>query len=241
MHLNPFVNGTVDEVAPVTSRMRRIRITGERLRGLSYVPGQHVRVNILPPGEWLRRLGDFGDARRTYSVWDYDDAAGAIELYVLDHGDGPGARWARTVQPGHPVSLSRPEGKLVPRTGAGVPYHLFAGDETAAVAFGAMLRTLADAEVYGVLEADSADDEVPLPGGHRITWVHRGPSRPGDPKLLLDAVKALDMPAEPGAAYLAGEARTGQAIMQHLVRERGWPRRQIVVKPFWTPGKKGLE
>jgi hypothetical protein len=36
--------------------------------------------------------------RRTYSIWDYDGSS--LELYVLDHGDGPGARWAREVTPG---------------------------------------------------------------------------------------------------------------------------------------------
>jgi NADPH-dependent ferric siderophore reductase len=42
-------------------------------------------------------------------------------------------------------------------------------------------------------------------------------------------------------AYLAGEARTIQAVSQHLVRERGWPRRSIRAKPFWAPGKAGLD
>jgi NADPH-dependent ferric siderophore reductase len=40
---------------------------------------------------------------------------------------------------------------------------------------------------------------------------------------------------------VAGEARTVQAVAQHLVRDRGWPRRAIRTKPFWTPGKTGLD
>ncbi|WP_245668028.1 SIP domain-containing protein [Actinomadura macra] len=38
-----------------------------------------------------------------------------------------------------------------------------------------------------------------------------------------------------------GEARTVQAVRAHLVGDRGWPRRSVLVKPFWTPGKRGLE
>src|SRR3569833_1278462 len=125
--------------------MRRLRITGERLRGQSHQPGQHVRVNIVPPGEWLRRFGEFGDARRTDSVWEYDDGAGTIELCVLDHGEGPGAQWARTVQPGHQVSLSRPEGKLVLRD---APYHLFVGVVSAAVPFGLLFWSLRSVVVF---------------------------------------------------------------------------------------------
>jgi NADPH-dependent ferric siderophore reductase len=58
---------------------------------------------------------------------------------------------------------------------------------------------------------------------------------------LVAAVEGLDLPAEPGRAYVAGEARTVQAVRQHLVRERGWPRRSVLTKPFWTPGKRGME
>jgi len=28
---------------------------------------------------------------------------------------------------------------------------------------------------------------------------------------------------------------------RHLVAERGWPRRAVVVKPFWAPGRRGLD
>jgi NADPH-dependent ferric siderophore reductase len=44
-----------------------------------------------------------------------------------------------------------------------------------------------------------------------------------------------------GTAYVAGEARTAQVVRAHLVRERGWPRRSVIIKPFWTPGRKGME
>jgi NADPH-dependent ferric siderophore reductase len=42
-------------------------------------------------------------------------------------------------------------------------------------------------------------------------------------------------------AYVAGEARTCQAVRNRLVTELGWSRRQIVLKPFWTPGKRGMD
>jgi NADPH-dependent ferric siderophore reductase len=51
----------------------------------------------------------------------------------------------------------------------------------------------------------------------------------------------LDLPARPGLAYLAGEARTIQMLRRHLVSDRGWPRQAVVTKPFWTPGKRGLD
>lgn len=231
-----FLPGTIEEIEQITSRMRRVRIAGERLRSVPWLPGQHVRVNVTPPRQWLRHPGD---ARRTYSVWQLDRTRGTLDLCILDHGDGPGARWSRAARPGQPVTLSRPEGRLTLRES---PYHLFVGDETAAVAFAAMLRAIPpQTPGYGVLATDAPEGEVPLPPGHQLSWVHRGDADPADPGALLEAVRTLDLPVEPGTAYLAGEARTCQAVREHLVRARGWNRRQIVVKPFWAPGRRGMD
>ena len=223
-----FRTGQVTDVRPVAARMRRITLA---VPGLSWVPGQQIRVcvgNIAAPASWLDGL------RRTYSVWDYDGAL--LQLCVLDHGDGPGARWARAVQAGDEVLFSPPEGAMVLRPAA---HHLFAGEETAAVAFGPMLRALGAAPWRAVLEVDGPASRLPLPD--EVSWHYRGGAPAASSASLVAAVRKLDLPAEPGSAYLAGEARTIQAIAQHLVRERGWPRRAIRAKPFWAPGKTGLD
>jgi NADPH-dependent ferric siderophore reductase len=230
------VQGVIDEVELVTDRMRRIRITGERLRTLTWLPGQQVRVHVSPPRQWLRRPWD---ALRTYSIWRHDPARGSLELCVLDHGHGPGAEWSRRARPGQEVGLSKPEGKLTLRDS---PRHLFIGEETAAVPFSAMLAALPpEARVDGVLETDGPDGEVPLPDGRALPWVHRGAASGAGSATLLDAARALDVGAESCTAYIAGEARTCQAVRQHLLRDRAWPRDRIVVKPFWTPGRRGME
>jgi NADPH-dependent ferric siderophore reductase len=246
-----FESGEVASVELVAGRMRRITLAvGE----LDWLPGQQIRVctgDVTSPSGWLDGM------RRTYSVWDYgagqygagqhgggQHGGGLLSLCVLDHGDGPGARWARCVTPGQEVLFSRPEGNMVIRPAA---YHLFAGEETASAAFGPMVRSLVSggAEVCGVIEVGSPADRLPLPGGQpfpaSIAWRYRGGAPAASSPTLIAAVAGLALPAEPGSAYLAGEARTVQAISQHLVRDRGWPRRAIRTKPFWTPGKSGLD
>ena len=223
-----FRTGQVTEVRPVAARMRRITLAVPQL---TWMPGQQIRVcvgSVAASGSWL------DGRRRTYSVWGYDGAL--LQLCVLDHGDGPGARWARSVQAGDEVLFSPPEGAMVIRPAA---HHLFAGEETAAVAFGPMLKALGDVPYRAVIEVDAPASRLPLPDG--VTWHYRGGAPAASSASLTAAVKELDLPAEPGSAYLAGEARTVQAIAQHLVRERGWPRRAIRSKPFWTPGKTGLD
>ncbi|MEU7874818.1 siderophore-interacting protein [Dactylosporangium sp. NPDC049140] len=215
-----FVRAAVVE-AEITGRFRRLRLRAGALRDAEWRPGQQVRVDVGPKGA-------FGPLLRTYSVWSRE--ADTIELQALLHGDGPGARWMAAAEPGDEVLLSRPKGDFVTRPAR---YHLFVGEETASVAFGPMLRALPAAERAAsrvVVEAGPAD-RLALDGN--VTWAPRDG--------LIDAVRLLDLPPEPGQAYVAGEARAVQAVRQHLVRDRGWPRRSVLTKPFWTPGKRGME
>jgi NADPH-dependent ferric siderophore reductase len=214
-----FVTGTIESTATIAGRMRRLRIA---CPPQEWTPGQQIRISV-----------DGLLTRRSYSIWDGDD--GALELCILDHGDGPGARWARTVEPGQELIFTKPEGSLVPRP---APYHLFVGEETASVAFGPMLRSLEGSSVHAVIEVDSPDDRLPLEG---VNWHYREGAPAASSKTLVEAVRSLSLPAEPGIAYVAGEARTVQAVRAHLVEDRGWNRRSVLTKPFWTPGKKGME
>ncbi|GAA4469393.1 siderophore-interacting protein [Phytohabitans houttuyneae] len=235
-----LLTGTVEAVEQLTRGARRIRVTGPSLRDLQWAAGQHIRVlvgDLRAPSNWMRGLRD---TLRTYTVWDYD-AAGHLELCIVDHPEpGPGARWSASVHIGQRVSFTRPEGRLVVQRDA--PYHLFVGEETATVAFGAMLRALPPAaRVHAVLELDTPQDRLPLPRAGELTWVHRDGAAPDEGGLLLEALRSLRLPDEPGVAYIAGEARACQAVRRHLTQERGWPRRATIVKPFWTPGKRGLD
>jgi NADPH-dependent ferric siderophore reductase len=235
--LNAFsVTGTITEVEPVAAHLRRIRIEGEEVARLTWVPGQQVRVHVsdpLDPQSWRRPR----DILRTYSIWRGGD--GGLELCVLDHDTGgPGARWARQTQPGQPVTFGRPEGSFVLQDDA--PYHVFAGEETAAVAFGAMLAALPpDAPAYPLIEVDTPADRLPL--ARDVPWLYRDGRPAAASASLLEAARRLELPREPGAAYLAGEARTVQLLRRHFVAERGWPRQSVHTKPFWVPGKRGLD
>ncbi len=233
-----FTGGTILETERIAARTIRIRIGGPELHALNWIPGQQIRVitGDSDTGNPLSVLGEL----RTYSVWHHDPEAGELHLCVLDHGDGPGARWARTARVDQPVRFRGPEGAFTLRDDA--PYHLFAGEDTAAAAFGPMLRALPDdARVYGAIETATPEDRLPLPRTTELTHPLRGTTSAAASQTLLTAVRDLDLPPTPGTAYLAGEARTIQLITKHLVHDRHWPRRAIRTKPFWTPGKRGMD
>ncbi|MGD0560206.1 MAG: siderophore-interacting protein [Streptosporangiaceae bacterium] len=227
--------GTVTDIEQITPRMRRIRVEGPDVARLTSVPGQQVRVfvtELRDPRNWLRPK----DFLRTYSIWRHDDG---LELCALDHGgDGPGERWTRELSVGDTISFMRPEGSFTLH--GEDTYHVFAGEETAAVAFGAMLRALpADVPAYGVIEVDEPADQLPL--DRELSWLYRHGRAAASSETLVNALAELPLPSSPGVAYLAGEARTIQMLRRHLVSERGWPRQSVHTKPFWTPGKRGLD
>lgn len=237
-----FLSATIGEIEDLTPQMRRVQLHGPRLRGLKWTPGQHVRLQVAGLLESVLRLHAH-DALRTYSIYDVNADAGTLDIVMMDHDGDPKVLtpcrlWARAATTGDPVSFTRPQGNLVINHDAA--YHLFAGEETASVAFAAMLRSLpATAEVHGVVEGATAADHIPL--ARPLTHVERGDASAANSVVLAEALRALPLPDHPGVAYLAGEARTIQSLRKILVTERGWDRRNIRTKPFWTPGRSGME
>ncbi|XRQ05800.1 siderophore-interacting protein [Actinomadura welshii] len=232
------VETTVTEVGHVTPAMKRIRLLADAPVEFPYRPGQHVRVQINDPLSVQGMLRP-QDTLRTYTIWDFDREARSLELRAhLYDGDGIGLRWAHGVAAGDRVRCWWPKGDFFVRDAA---FHVFIGEETASVAFGPMLRSLDEsARVHGVVESEDAEHAPPLPRPHRLDRVYREGASAAASKVMLDAVARLDLPEGEGAAYVAGEARTCQLVRDHLVRDRGWSRRSIKVKPFWAPGKRGL-
>lgn len=139
-----FLTATVSEIEALTPRMRRIRFSGPRLHGLGWTPGQHVRLQVESLRQSVLRLHPY-PVLRTYSIYAADPDRGALDIVMVDHdGDPKGATparlWAMAATLGDHVRITRPQGKFVIRDDA--PYHVFAGEETASVAFAAMLRSL---------------------------------------------------------------------------------------------------
>lgn len=232
------MEATVTVAEQVTPAMRRIRLETDRPVAFPYTPGQHLRIQLKDPLSVSGILRP-SETLRTYTIWDLTPDRKAIELRVhLYPGDGIGLRWARTARPGDPVTFWWPQGDFFTREAA---YHVFVGEETASAAFGPMIRALgASAEVYGVLESESPEHDLPLPGAPSLRRVHRHGMSAVASRVLLAAVAELDLPDNTGTAYVAGEARTCQLVRDFLVRERNWPRTSIKTKPFWAPGKRGL-
>ncbi|MEU4423221.1 siderophore-interacting protein [Actinoplanes sp. NPDC024001] len=221
----------VRSVSEVTAHMREIELTGPEVPRLRLRAGAHLVVRV-PDGE--------GHARRVYSIWRHSARDATLTIRVLSHAEGgPGCAWAGEVAVGDRITVEPPRRKITLDERAG--FHLFIGDETAAVPLLAMRAALPPAaRVCGVFEAGGPGEEVPgVEGLPPLPWVHRGGGSAVGSRVLLRAVQDLELPGGSGAAYVAGESETCRLIQRHL-EQRGWSRRAVQSQPQWAPGRPGF-
>lgn len=202
--------------------MRRVSVQADTMRGVQIRPAQDV--------ELLLREKDGRRVKRRYTIRHPRPDHGELDLDVVLHGDGPGARWGEDAQPGDLVEFQGPRGKLELRP---APCHVMCGDESALPAIAAIAEALPpDEHAIAVIEIHDAAEQLPVAADTR--WVHRGDHPPGTPDLLAPAVAdvALTSPGETHA-YLMGETRSMVAL-RALLEERGVPHDAIFVKGYWN-------
>ncbi|GGS67309.1 siderophore-interacting protein [Streptomyces griseoviridis] len=223
----------VAEAHDVTPGMRELTLTGPALAVLRSKPGAHLPLEV-PDVDGVPRL-------RTYSVWTHDPSRASLTLRIARHRpEGPGSRWAASVATGTRTRVGAPRNRITLEPRA--RYHVFIGEETGAVPLLTMLAALpAGAAASGVLETTGPDGDFSAPHGPRgLPWVHRGGASAVGSRVLLEAVRRLRLPPEPGIAYVAGEATTCRAVVRHLCGERAWPRYAVKTQVHWAAGRTGI-
>ena len=218
-----FREAAVAGVRAIGASFRLLDLSGDGLRGAPFTPGDKVQVFL-----------DEGDTR-TYTPFRVDPARGTMQLLLYVHGDGPGARWGRAVAVGQRVRLFGPRGSIaLPDLRGPV---VLVGDETSL----AVARALGDhrgasdgvsivLEVSSTAESAAAADAL----GLSPALVERT----GGAAALEREVRAA-LARTPGAnLVLTGAAPTIQALRRGL---RGAATGAIKSKPYWAPGKRGLD
>ena len=206
----------------------RITFAGPELRSLVYRPGQDLMLRI-PTGEGKV-------THRRYTIRRADRHLGTVEIDIVLHGDGPGARWAAAAEAGAALDAIGPRGSIGIVDAA--DWHLFIGDETALPGMLAMAEVLAPhvaATVVAELPHATRGHWPDLAEGSDVDlrWIERGDAPPGQADWLLGTASSLRWPGRGrGHAYVAGEMQVVRAIAD-LLEERGLGRDQVSSKAYW--------
>lgn len=212
----------------LTPGVRRLRFTGDGLEHLGAFAGQDLMVAVPAP--------EHAHFRRRYTIRRLEPEVSAVDLDIVLHGEGPGAKWATTVRVGDRVEAIGPRGKIGLAEDAS--WHLFLGDESALPAIFTMIEALpSSAAAIAVLEVAGAEEEQQPEGPScdvTLRWLHRT-SAPGTGTLLADQLAELSLPSGHGHAYVFGELRQVSAARAVLI-ERGVDPKDIDHKAYWRLG-----
>jgi NADPH-dependent ferric siderophore reductase len=200
---------------------------------------------------WQSLPPDIRASMRTYTVREQRHAPQQIDMDLAEqidvdfalHGDlGPASRWAGRARPGDRlIALGPTEADnrgIDFRPPQGTDWVLITGDETALPAIGGILRSLpADMPVRAWIEIAHPEDlqHLSTDAAAQINWLIRGTAARG-PGLLLDMLRAADLPPGRPYAWLAGESGTVRALRRFLVGERGLDRRSVTFTGYWRQG-----
>lgn len=211
----------VAEVEHLAPQLRRISFEGPALQGLSFSPGQDIKL----------RVGE--SALRHYTPSAYNATRGRLEVLFYLHGNGPGSRWASQLQVNDEVHLLGPKGRFG-LTQADV--HVLLGDETALGLFHSFAHS-ARGQVVGAVEVNPGCED----------WVQRVqiPGVVAVPRQIIrgKALLAWLQQQPPFASraltfYLVGHQGTVLQLRDQLLRA-GWSRAQVISCPYWAEGKSG--
>jgi NADPH-dependent ferric siderophore reductase len=242
---------TVERITHLTPHMRRITLSGPGLAPYA-TGGPHIKMFIPPEGVARPELPVPGadgiavwpddDRRpqvRTYTVRGIDLDAGTCDVDFALHGDhGAGSRWALNAQPGDVVGARGPIGRPLPEA----DWYLLAGDETALPVIARTLESLpGSAKGFAFIEvADPSEQQaIRYDSAVQLHWLHRNGAEAGTTSLLVDAVRAVEMPAAGTRIHaMAGvEYSAFKAIRRYWREELQLNKKDVLPVAYWRRGR----
>ncbi len=213
----------------VAEGFRLITLESPEFRGARWAPGQKVQIAI-------------GSAfvARTFTPMDWDADAGRTHILGYAHaGGGPGSAWLDRAAPGDPCDVFGPRASLDVSRAAGMCVVI--GDETSIGLACALARWRpAGSPAACLLEVDRLADVRAVLA--RLD-LHAGElfQRTTGDAHLDDVERRLPELAASGATFvLTGKASSIQRLRRAL-KGLGVPSSRLATKPYWVPGKTGLD
>ncbi|MBN1530381.1 MAG: siderophore-interacting protein [Thermoleophilaceae bacterium] len=221
----------VTAVVDLTPAMRRFTLAAEAFSGPGIEqPGEIITLGwplngealVLPELGWRFPEGTPAAHWRNYTVRSFAPERATLDVDFFLHGPlGHASAWAETARPGATVGFAGPRVHWEPDPEAG--WTLLAADETGLPALLAIAEALpAGHRTVALAEVAGEQERQPLvsPADLELHWVSREGRAPGSTGVLLERLRALELPDGRGQAWGGGEALAMRDLRRHLQASR---------------------
>ncbi|MDE3132409.1 MAG: siderophore-interacting protein [Acidobacteriota bacterium] len=214
---------TVDSIAQLTPRLRRVVARGELEGWEPGGPGAHFKVFVPQPGS-------DEPAMRTYTVRSFEP--GALTIDFAQHSDGPATTFAQDATVGARFQISgMARSGFVPD--AASEWCVFLADHAALPAVAAVLESLpAGLRALVIVELQNPRDALQLESRAEleIRWL----TESGAPcEQLVAATRELALPAGSGEVWVGCEAGSMRQIRAHLLARPELGPRALHTRAYW--------
>lgn len=217
----------VVEARSIADGFRLVTLESPEFKGLHWSPGQKLQIAM-------------GSAfvARTFTPIEWDAAAGRTRLLGYMHGLGPGSAWIRDVVPGDACDVFGPRASL--DSGDAADMCVVFGDETSiglasAIKHHAPGRNLRCLFEVGIeFHARQALKYLGLEAAELFERTE------ADSHLERIECRLQPLAATGASFVLTGKASSIQRLRRHL-KSLGIPASRLLSKPYWAPGKTGLD
>ena len=145
--------------------------------------------------------------------------------------------WAESALPGQELWIAGPGAGFEPA--ADLAYIVMAADETALPGAAMILEALPETcQATILLEVEDAGEERPISDVRacKPTWLHRASANRPSCHLLEEKLKATEAPDD-AFWWIACESGAMRRMREHLLKERGVPRDQMITRGYWQAGE----
>lgn len=222
----------VRNVRSITPHMRRVTIGSTALADFPVRrPAQWIKL-FVPTPQSEKPSG------RAYTIRQFREDSGEMDIDFVLHGDGPCSTWAASVKPGDVVQLAGPRSGF--RLDPEITHLLIGGDETALPAIGSILEALPPGlavDVFVEIPEDADVQVIRSRADVEITWLPRNGREAGTATDLAAAMMSADLPEENCEVWFAAESATVRTVRRHFQLDRAMPRDRLTMSGYWKKGE----
>lgn len=227
--------GVIVSKAKISASAYHIQISSESIKSVEFIPGHFLRLGVGIDNKDT----SIKDKVRSYSVWNIDKNNGTMDLAIATHSNGIGAKWVESCTIGMRVPFTWKTGKFIQDNSC--DSYLMIGDLSALSHLYIINRHLPkEKQVESILYNESIEELYEDIDGTTPFSFYQMASNPVD--NIKQKIAGI-LPSMQGTKmiYIAGDSRLCIALNNHLRNELNWNTKQLKIKPFWNPAKKGLE